>query len=420
MTGATAPDVTVSVIRSPDFTQLEFRARRDGVPPFRATLGGRDVLEKARRELDSHLLLLKDDLPTLKTPDDDLYEVFTTLHRIGLQMIWKIFGSRRSVLSGLQDFWKCAVPFGRNPAVSPVVECVGELDALLPLELLPLFDIQPPEDIEGPEAFVRACRTLIGFSCVVKRTILPVGPCGGIWLHSGPEGRMPLRYLYVEHLDGARQELKWFIENAAGRVEIEGPYPAGQDGGLTLARQIYDPTHMLDGRHRDLPDQIQHFACHCYTDPDSPSESEIELSGGGHELRVTLGTLGEDLVTLAAGRSRQPIELPLVVMNACGSARMHATSAPSFPYLFLQNGNRGFVGSEIEIPDDVAATFSRALYERFLLWRKPLGEAILSARNQLLHELRNPLGIIYSAYCDPELRVHSCTKEACAGATARI
>src|ERR1044072_7769830 len=109
MTAATAPDVTVKAHRSQDFTELEFRARRDGVPSFRTTLSGRDVLEKARRDLDMCLLRLKDDLPSLETPNDDLHEVFTTLHRIGLRMIWRIFGNRPSVISGLQDFWERAV-----------------------------------------------------------------------------------------------------------------------------------------------------------------------------------------------------------------------------------------------------------------------------------------------------------------------
>jgi hypothetical protein len=102
---------------------------------------------------------------------------------------------------------------------------------------------------------------------------------------------------------------------------------------------------------------------------------------------------------------RRPHGMPLVTMNACGSSRMAATSALSFPWLFLRNGNRGFIGSDAEVPDDVAAEFCTALYERFIVRRQPLGVAIHGARNHLLNQYGNPLGIAYSAYADPDLHV---------------
>ncbi|MDX3022916.1 hypothetical protein [Streptomyces acidiscabies] len=103
----------------------------------------------------------------------------------------------------------------------------------------------------------------------------------------------------------------------------------------------------------------------------------------------------------AASRERRTYELPLVVMNACGSGRMRAPGSTSFPYLFLGNRNRGFIGAETEIPDDIAAAFSRALYERFLILCIPLGRAVLESR---LHLLRNPLGLTYAAYADLVVR----------------
>ena len=90
-------------------------------------------------------------------------------------------------------------------------------------------------------------------------------------------------------------------------------------------------------------------------------------------------------------------------LNACGSARMQADGAFSFPQLFLKNKNRGFIGTEIEMPDDVASAFSVAFYERLLQWGMPLGRAMLEARRQLLYEHGNPLGIAYTSYADPEL-----------------
>jgi hypothetical protein len=248
---------------------------------------------------------------------------------------------------------------------------------------------------------------------------LPVPVRYGLELQTTSADRLPMRYLHFEHLAGAKAELDWFTSAAARHVQIEGPYPAGEDGPPSLAEQIFDPRLLLAGGRRSIPDQILHFACHCYANLNSPLDNEIELSGGGRELRLTLGTIGEDLIALGAHPKKRTFELPLVVMNACGSARMHATSVLSFPYLFLMNGNRGFIGSEIEVPDDVAAAFSKALYERFLLRRLPLGRSLLEARNHLLHTFSNPLGIVYSSYADPQLRVRpALRKDTHAAATA--
>src|SRR6202012_5012423 len=107
----------------------------------------------------------------------------------------------------------------------------------------------------------------------------------------------------------------------------------------------------------------------------------------GREVVVSLRKLGAKLAGLSAkpGSDRE-FDLPLVFMNACGSARLRADSAFSFPKLFLDNENRGFIGTEIEMPDDLAMAFSGAFYERFLRWGMPLGRAILESRRYLLYE----------------------------------
>lgn len=298
-----------------------------------------------------------------------------------------------------------------NPGLPPpLVECVGK-DSFLPLEFLPLFRIYPGEPIKTRDDFTTACRTLVGFSCVVRRALLNVPVAGGTTLHTGPNGRVPARYLYFEHLEGAVAELAWFAEAAGAHVDLEGPYPDRADGGLGLAEQIFDPRLLLNGERRELPDQLLHFACHCYTRSDNPLEAEIELSGAGHHSRTTLGALGAGLVALGTKQDIRTFDLPLVMMNACGSSRMRAPGAPSFPYLFLVNKNRGFIGTETEIPDDVAAAFSKALYERFLVRRIPLGRALLESRRHLLNALRNPLGLAYAAYADPELHVRPTPQE---------
>ncbi|QKW08649.1 CHAT domain-containing protein [Streptomyces sp. NA04227] len=412
MSAARPPDVTVRVLTTGEATQLEFTARRAGVVPVRATLLGGDALVRVRHELDSGLTRLKDELTSFSVEDKDLDRVFRTLHGLGRTLLFLLFGAQQAVLRQVQQFWNDALPLGMNPELPPpLVECVGSKDSFLPLEFLPLFRMFPGPTVETRADFAAACRTLVGFSCVVRRAMLPFPVPGGQALCTGPEGRVPARYLYYEHLDGAVEELDWFAGKASAHVDLEGPYPDGGEDAPGLAEQIFDPRLLLDGSLRQLPDQIQHFACHCYTRSEDALTAEIELSGGGRHSRTTLGDLGADLVALGTSRDLRDFDLPLVVMNACGSGRMRAPGAPSFPYLFLMNGNRGFVGTETEIPDDVAAAFSRALYEGFLIRRIPLGRALLDARRHLLHTLRNPLGLAYAAYADPALHVRPTPEE---------
>ncbi|GAA3165233.1 hypothetical protein GCM10010451_11660 [Streptomyces virens] len=412
MNRAQPPDVVVRVVTTRDADTLEFTARRQGVPPLRVTLVGGDALHRARQELDAGLTRLKDDLRSLAVEDKDLDPAFQSLHGLGRTLLFILFGAQQRVLKGLQDFWRAALPWAANPALPPpLVECVGPQDSFLPLEFLPFLGIAPAPAVENRDGFVTACRTLVGFSCVVRRAMLPAPVRGGTTLRTGPQGRLPARYLYYEHLDGAMAELAWFTGPASAHVDLEGPYPHAADTGPGLAEQIFDPRLLLDGGRRELPDQLQHFACHCYTRSDDPLAAEIELSGAGRHSRTTLRTLGADLVTLGVTHDERDFDLPLVVMNACGSGRMRAQDAPSFPYLFLMNGNRGFIGTETEIPDDVAAAFSEALYERFLVRRLPLGRALLESRQHLLHSLGNPLGLAYAAYADPDLHIQPTTEE---------
>jgi hypothetical protein len=403
VTGSRSADVTVQVRRSGASTEVEFSTRRPGVPAFRAPLARAGALSQVRRALDEGLVGLKDLVPDLSVPEEQYEEVYLALNQVGRRLLFLLFGLNQSVLHGLQSFWNTALPFGRNPALPPLIESVGDEEAFLPLECLPLFSIGP---VQGPirsnAAFVHACRTMVGFSCMVRRTMLPIPQRGGLDLDTDDHGRLPMRFLHHDELDGAKAELTW-LQGHKQKIDLEGPFP--DSGSLGLPEQIFDPRHRLDGSIRELPDQIQHFACHCYTTRDRPLSNEIELSGAGTEIRLELGTLAEELVALAVGRTRPPFDLPLVMMNACGSARMHATSATSFPSLFLQHGNRGFIGTEIEVPDDVAAVFSTSLYESLFLHRRSLGEAMLHARAHLLLDHGNPLGIVYAAYADPDLRI---------------
>lgn len=404
MTGSTNPRVRVSVVPSGNFTRIVFWSSLVTVPTATLRIKGKDRLEQALEALDTGLYKVKQALPALDVSDDDLMRAYSAFEELADELLYVLFGNTESVIYKLEDFWKSAMPFARNPHWQEVlVECVA--DTPFPLEYLPLLASSGKTEPASRAELLDQFRSYIGFSCQVHRKTRNPQPTGSLTLATNEDGEIPVRYLQYDALPGARQELNWFTA-PSHRVKIEGPYPNASHS-ISLPQQIFDPRMLLNGKTRNLPDQIQHFSCHCYTKAHSPLDSEIELSGSGQNVRVLLRQIGTDLVRLLRKSPHRDFDLPLIFLNACGTARLRADSAFSFPQLFMENRNRGFIGTEIEMPDDVAWTFSTAFYERFLQWGRPLGSAMLEARRHLLYKHGNPLGIAYTSYADPELNAQS-------------
>ena len=404
MTGAAPARVSVHVLPSETFTKVRFSSTKRNVPTLTLTLDGKDRVERALEELDSGLLEVKEALPALDASDDHLASAYSAFEDLGDVLWYTLFGNDEAAIHGIQKFWKSAMPFARDPRSLPlVVECVA--DTPFPVEYLPLLGSFTTAPATNRADLLDRFRSFVGFSCLVQRRTMAPQSAGTLNLAADTEGRLPVRYLQYDTLPGACSELAWFTRFSQ-RVRLEGPYPDAQ-WAVGLPEQIFDPRMLLAGGLRDVPDQIQHFSCHCYTKARTPLDSEIELSGPGSSIRLRLRDIGKDLVRLSRRSALREFDLPLVFLNACGTARMQADGSFSFPQLFLKNKNRGFIGTEIEMPDDVASAFSAAFYERLLQWGMPLGRAMLESRCYLLYEHGNPLGIAYTSYADPELRVGS-------------
>lgn len=401
MTGSRGPAVRVRVAPSPRGPRIEFEAARWRVRPVKVTLPDPGRIAEVRRELHAGLTRVKRLLDAVEVADELLPELATALGSMGRRMILVLFGNQPGTIRQVQDFWRAAVPGWRDGARAAVVECLGDEDHLLPLEFLPLFDIAGCDEGVGDRGdFLRACRSFVGFSCVVRRRILPVPVSADSRIHAREDGRLALRYLQDDSLPGAGAEREWLTGEAAARVRLRGPYPDDTQTAADIASRIFDPAEGHDG-----PDHVQHFSCHCDTTTASPLDYELTLRGGGRELRLTLGDLGDHLVKLAALAPRVPLAMPLVFLNACGSSRVDPTSSLSFPKLFLQNGNRGFLGAEVAIPDEEAVEFAVAFYRELLLSGTGFGVAAHRARIRLLERFGNPLGLAYSVYGNTDLHV---------------
>ncbi|MCE6996223.1 CHAT domain-containing protein [Saccharothrix sp. S26] len=358
-------------------------------------------IAEVRRELHAGLTKVKDLLSAVEVADELVPELASTLGSMGRRMVLVLFGNQPATIRQVQDFWQAAVPAWRNGGHTAVVECLGDEGHLLPLEFLPLFDIAGCDDgVTDRTDFLRACRSFVGFSCVVRRRILPVPVARDGGIRPGQDGRLTVRYLQDDSLPGADVEREWLTGEASARVRLRGPYPNDGHTAADVAGHIFDPVD-----DRDDPDHVQHFSCHCDTTTTSPLDYELTLRGAGRALRLTLGGLGDHLVKLGARAPRPARTMPLVFLNACGSSRMDATSTLSFPKLFLENGNRGFLGTEVAIPDEEAAEFAVAFYRELLLGGASFGVAVHRARMRLLEKFGNPIGLAYSVYGNTDLQV---------------
>jgi hypothetical protein len=388
-------------VPSPRGLRVEFEAARWRVRSVKVTLPDPGRIAEVRRELDAGLTRVKELISAVEVADELLPELARALASMGRRMILILFGNQPATIRQVQDFWQAAVPAWRNGGHTAVVECLGDEDHLLPLEFLPLFDIGGCDDgVAGRTDFLRACRSFIGFSCVVRRRILPVPVSGESGIHPQDDGRLALRYLQDESLPGAGVEREWLTGEASARVRFLGPYPGEGQTAADVAGHIFDPA-----RGSDVPDHIQHFSCHCDTTAASPLEYKLILRGAGRVLWLTLGDLGDHLIKFGARAPRPPQAMPLVFLNACGSSKVDPTSSLSFPKLFLENGNRGFVGTEIAIPDEEAAEFTVAFYRELLLGGAGFGVAAHRARIRLLEKFGNPIGLAYSVYGNTDLQV---------------
>ena len=64
----------------------------------------------------------------------------------------------------------------------------------------------------------------------------------------------------------------------------------------------------------------------------------------------------------------------------------------------------GFIGAEYDLPEAFASDFARVFYAN-LLKLEHLGLALFRTRWFFAKEYNNPLGLFYSLYADPNLRL---------------
>ncbi|MEU8234457.1 hypothetical protein AB0C12_33125 [Actinoplanes sp. NPDC048967] len=150
-----------------------------------------------------------------------------------------------------------------------------------------------------------------------------------------------------------------------------------------------------------------------FEDPDvEPHLIYLYCHGGVQGFRPTLRVgprtevnkiIGDDIRQVAYW----PDSRPLVFLNGCRTSAVEPQHASAFVDVFVRAAQAsGLIGTETITYERLAADFAEAMLPRFLSGRQTLAEAVRSARLMLLAQ-GNPLGLIYTPYAPPNLRMES-------------
>ncbi|MEU5632771.1 CHAT domain-containing protein [Streptomyces rishiriensis] len=360
---------------------------------------------------------------TLEDPEEwqDVESGMSELSVVGRAMLARLFGKE---LPRFLDIFDDLFPdAGYHSEVPPSIQLISEVDTVVPLEFFPVFRYGDNSvKISDERTLFEVASRFPGIAANVRRHI-----------SDGPVAQLPLRQvgrICVPVLTDADELAVTLFRNVAlekidkeidkfhsygSRLAVRGPWPGGRvvDRDGILAEILCG---ISGGMGKGWPDML-HFACHCQTGPDIPTDVTIRLSGENQDVDVRLVHLeersGQLLVSqpLAVGRSNN---LPLVFLNACSSAVAEPMTGASLPAFFLRNGYIGFVGTEAAVPDRVAAAFSGMFYREFLSGQS-LGQSILQAKRAILAGYRNPLGILYTTYADGDIYVEKPEEEDSSG-----
>ncbi len=141
--------------------------------------------------------------------------------------------------------------------------------------------------------------------------------------------------------------------------------------------------------------QMVYFYCHGGITNENIPFLQV---GTDHDPRLTPSNLRSKRI-----RWQEP--RPLVFINGCHTTALSPEAAIDLVSGFVENARAaGVVGTEITIFEPMAVMFAEACFDRFLLKRQTLGEAIRGARLAML-QAGNPLGLVYIPFAMAGLKV---------------
>lgn len=141
--------------------------------------------------------------------------------------------------------------------------------------------------------------------------------------------------------------------------------------------------------------ELIYFFCHAYQD-EEPSRLGLRS--------ICLEFTGRHVVSIMDLMLNTPLDqcfeaAPLVVLNACASARPTCSVYGSFLSYLMDHGARGVIGTEADIPPVLGAAWAQQFFAR-VLDGVPLADAVFEVTRDLARRDRNLLGLAYALHCD--------------------
>jgi len=190
------------------------------------------------------------------------------------------------------------------------------------------------------------------------------------------------------NLDGVARQLAWWEKCAT----TAGPH-------LTFSPRR-TKAELLGALRDGARDQFMYLYCHAVTnapaDPGGIQGSAFLLTGNE---RLTLSDLNRE-----APMTKPLPGNPLVFINACESGELRPEFYDGFIPYFMAKGARGVVGTECKTPAVFASEWALRFFPRFLDG-EPLGDIFLELRREFHAKHGNPLGLLYSVYCNADTRI---------------
>jgi hypothetical protein len=352
-------------------------------------------LQSMWSDLNQQLTEFKDTLGhDLKVKPSALWKAAEILNGVGLDLASAIFGSK---WGAVVDYFRRSFVIARNA----MVDLDMTMSQTLPLELLPVFDSgeMPCTDnsVDDIAAISRIFDRFLGFSTSIRRifstqefdqqnalaTLLPPKVC--VFRHYGLDK------------EGSETEV---LDQSPDLLSVTETWPGKQlplDAEAEFCHRFYDQNCRFD---------IHHFSCHYQTNDQKPLDSWLTLGDpDGHSIEIKLRAIGRrfsEFEQRSASRRAPTSPMPLVLFNACGATRIDPAAAATLPGFMLNGRCRAFIGPETKVPDVPASAFASYFYWA-LMDRATVAQALWRARQNLLWNDWNPVGILYTLYGNPDL-----------------
>ena len=368
----------------------------------------------------------------------DWEEAGTSLARLisGGEIYWDNIcysGSSDRFLSNLQEALSI-VPLSKDATpleciayarAAPLIEIVCPRDIILPIEMLPLGLKESATPARTESEVLRAAAVVAGFSCRIRYVLY------GQYPESDPRDSgilAPTRAWsspqYIGYLRSQKaalwEEMDNFFTSGQIAAATYGPHPAPHTftSPEALARYMLAP-HLLEvtsGTPNDSPQPADtRPIIYVYADGKKGKGLkdffffEFQYYTGNwlnRKKRYTFVDVGDikDAKKEILKRGGL-VATSNIFLNSCLSGGGLAKEIFSCSMRLLSEG----VGSVIAPRDETPAGVAKELAEAFYCFLSPVAggdsdirESILAARLQLLARRRNPLGLIYTHYGDPE------------------